>query len=152
MVYEFTEKVACWCARVVRRRVYVFVVCVLFVVVGVRCCCSSGHSCCVLVSSCCRRRAGGWGPLIFLLFSSFLFLFLWSSRKFYRCSKHQNRNFIYRFRFVYIINTIIMASPKLDPKMLILPLVFIFGKKIDWKDPFVVMVAQRGFMTGEILE
>jgi hypothetical protein len=29
------------------------------------------------------------------------------------------------------------ATPKLDPKMLILPLVFIFGKKIDWKDPFV---------------
>lgn len=39
------------------------------------------------------------------------------------------------------------ATPKMDIKMLILPLVFIFGKKIPWSDPWVVTMVQRGFMS-----
>ena len=40
------------------------------------------------------------------------------------------------------------ASPKFDFKMLILPAILLFSKKIDFKDPEIVKLAQIGFSTG----
>ena len=43
------------------------------------------------------------------------------------------------------------AAPKLDFKMLVLPAVMIFSKKIDFKDPVVVQYLQILFVTGTFL-
>jgi hypothetical protein len=42
----------------------------------------------------------------------------------------------------------IMAAPKLDIKMLIVPAVLYFGKKIDFKDPAVMEMTRNGFIAG----
>ena len=41
-----------------------------------------------------------------------------------------------------------MAAPKLDIKMLIVPAVLFFSKKIDFKDPEIVKMLRMGFFSG----
>ena len=40
------------------------------------------------------------------------------------------------------------ASPKFDFKMLVLPAVLLFSKKLDLKDPDTIKYTQIGFGTG----
>jgi hypothetical protein len=40
-----------------------------------------------------------------------------------------------------------MASPKLDVKMLALPMMFFFNKYIDFKNPDTIKLAQAGFVS-----